>query len=731
MSDTTRMEHLDHPALLHFYNVISLDKFDIRQVQKTLSSIPKKIRSKLRDKARVIFDESLNNDQKKRAVIILAAFQVPDDLSIIEKILNENQDDPSLVLTAFEAISSYGKYATIIKVNRYIFHKNCDIRKEAIKYARKHPTPESIGASIDIFKTESNIDIRQQIMKLLSENPDRSHFNILFETLSDQDFISKLYAAIALIKIGELGVIDVIVDGISSKDIPISVKPKLVKILAQYGGERGQNYIEEILCRSPDKTTLTTALNLIQNPSQKSLPAIVKLAKNKDIDFISVAHAATSALVRSKYKFLEHILTGRDFDFRQLPPESVVYLFSKNKVELINNIENIFETSDADYRAIALRYVLRNEIDFIQVNLANLVPNILETTFELLTLLAAFTNDEIWFLLEYIPHLIEVDTLSFSDLSTLPKIAALFPDKIVHPIKIAVLVKKILSKKPPVALLDILLILGLSTLGKYPLLAEEVEQPHWIFHFDDYIEKNAYDYFCILNIHLPELIFLIFKTCTPYCRGNPGKPDIEILKSLCSKLHIDNSEAALEKILITNAELNFKNSYIKNTEKHFTIENEESFENLLSCIDKHWFSDKINVEDKPKAINLRPGQAAFKLEVIEKYGNSCAVCGLAIPELIEAAHLIPKKERGIDDPANGLPLCSLHHKAFDSGLFTFNPETFEVVVSSDGPTTSQLLISKTSLNHLPEKPARDVLLWRWIQWKQYQNNKHDRLLSLL
>jgi putative restriction endonuclease len=36
----------------------------------------------------------------------------------------------------------------------------------------------------------------------------------------------------------------------------------------------------------------------------------------------------------------------------------------------------------------------------------------------------------------------------------------------------------------------------------------------------------------------------------------------------------------------------------------------------------------------------------------------------------EAAHIIPVRENGPDDPRNGMSLCPRHHWAFDAGLFT-------------------------------------------------------------
>ena len=66
----------------------------------------------------------------------------------------------------------------------------------------------------------------------------------------------------------------------------------------------------------------------------------------------------------------------------------------------------------------------------------------------------------------------------------------------------------------------------------------------------------------------------------------------------------------------------------------------------------------------------------FRLAVLEAYDYKCAVCGLKIysPDTliweVEAAHIVPKRDRGKDDLWNGIALCHLHHWAFDVGWFT-------------------------------------------------------------
>jgi len=93
--------------------------------------------------------------------------------------------------------------------------------------------------------------------------------------------------------------------------------------------------------------------------------------------------------------------------------------------------------------------------------------------------------------------------------------------------------------------------------------------------------------------------------------------------------------------------------------------------------------EKISKVSKETTIRER----GFRLAVIEAYNHECAVCGLKIhsPDSlyweVEAAHIVPKREKGKDDIWNGLALCRLHHWAFDVGWFTIL-DNYKIQLSS-------------------------------------------------
>jgi hypothetical protein len=113
----------------------------------------------------------------------------------------------------------------------------------------------------------------------------------------------------------------------------------------------------------------------------------------------------------------------------------------------------------------------------------------------------------------------------------------------------------------------------------------------------------------------------------------------------------------------------------------------------------------------------RPNQQRFKFALLKLYGPACAVCDLAVIDLLQAAHLRRKAEGGSDHPRNGLVLCALHHLAYDRGLWAIEPSSLEVRALPGGPDTVQLRLTRRSLRHLPKQPHEEAVRHAWASWK--------------
>ena len=63
----------------------------------------------------------------------------------------------------------------------------------------------------------------------------------------------------------------------------------------------------------------------------------------------------------------------------------------------------------------------------------------------------------------------------------------------------------------------------------------------------------------------------------------------------------------------------------------------------------------------------------FRDRVLTAYGQRCAMCGIQL-RLLDGAHILPVAHPdSTDGTNNGVALCTLHHRAFDRSLVTFDP----------------------------------------------------------
>jgi predicted restriction endonuclease len=83
-----------------------------------------------------------------------------------------------------------------------------------------------------------------------------------------------------------------------------------------------------------------------------------------------------------------------------------------------------------------------------------------------------------------------------------------------------------------------------------------------------------------------------------------------------------------------------------------------------------------------RSVRARRVQSFFRDAVLVSYNNCCALSDIAVPDLLNASHIVPWKtsvERRAD-PCNGIALNALYDRAFDRGLITFD-ESLRVVLS--------------------------------------------------
>jgi putative restriction endonuclease len=115
---------------------------------------------------------------------------------------------------------------------------------------------------------------------------------------------------------------------------------------------------------------------------------------------------------------------------------------------------------------------------------------------------------------------------------------------------------------------------------------------------------------------------------------------------------------------------------------------------------------------------VRTGQQRFRFQVSTRYGMVCAASDVNVPQMLQAAHIVPDSEGGSMDPRNGLMLSANLHRAFDAGLWAIHPESFEIITNPSGPSRERLGIKHQDLNHLKKKPAKQALAEHWKKMKK-------------
>ena len=73
-----------------------------------------------------------------------------------------------------------------------------------------------------------------------------------------------------------------------------------------------------------------------------------------------------------------------------------------------------------------------------------------------------------------------------------------------------------------------------------------------------------------------------------------------------------------------------------------------------------------------RLIASRRHQSKFRSKLLEgTTPRACAVCGLDVEQVLEAAHIVPDAKGGRASSDNAVLLCANHHRAMDRGMFVW------------------------------------------------------------
>lgn len=127
-------------------------------------------------------------------------------------------------------------------------------------------------------------------------------------------------------------------------------------------------------------------------------------------------------------------------------------------------------------------------------------------------------------------------------------------------------------------------------------------------------------------------------------------------------------------------------------------------------------------------VKQRLHQAQFRRAVIPAYDDRCAICRLQQLSLLDAAHIEPDTSpTGGAVIANGLSMCSIHHRAFDQDLVGISPD-YQVHIAKrlledeDGPMLELLKGFCGDAIHVPSRrthqPDRERLAARFERFER-------------
>jgi putative restriction endonuclease len=142
-----------------------------------------------------------------------------------------------------------------------------------------------------------------------------------------------------------------------------------------------------------------------------------------------------------------------------------------------------------------------------------------------------------------------------------------------------------------------------------------------------------------------------------------------------------------------------------------TVEKSYFSEEELEKIETYKIADKKGLDVK-RLVKTRVNQTLFRDIVTNNYSNTCAVCGINLPELVIASHILKWSENENErlNPTNGICFCSTHDRAFELGFIGINADY-------------NISISK-KLNDISDKKTLDVVFYRHEKTKLIMPDKY-------
>ncbi|PCI96457.1 MAG: restriction endonuclease [Alphaproteobacteria bacterium] len=138
--------------------------------------------------------------------------------------------------------------------------------------------------------------------------------------------------------------------------------------------------------------------------------------------------------------------------------------------------------------------------------------------------------------------------------------------------------------------------------------------------------------------------------------------------------------------------------------------NNEEANNVISAIRSSSLPSIIERQRTKTTVLSRPQQPKFRKYVLHESNNRCLLTGEKIPEVLEAAHIIPVNSGGSDEKENGFCMRVDIHRLFDSGNIRIKPNG--IIYFSDAIKDSDNYNKLPTQITIPAFVNPENLVWR-------------------
>lgn len=135
-------------------------------------------------------------------------------------------------------------------------------------------------------------------------------------------------------------------------------------------------------------------------------------------------------------------------------------------------------------------------------------------------------------------------------------------------------------------------------------------------------------------------------------------------------------------------------------------------ETTIETLEKMRITDIVSDIERKRILTYRisrPNQTRFRKNVLASFRSKCIITNIAMPEVLEAAHIKPVEYSGNDSIANGFCMRLDMHQLFDTGHLRISLDGHILLSPRSRQEYGQIVPAQIAI---PDFVSRDFLKWR-------------------